>query len=490
MRKNITLLLALCIVAINLSAQTADKKWNIGLHGGSTQYNGDLGQGYYDFDQAFYGFGGVSISRYLGRHFDLNLMGTMGEAGQIETSIKNFHVKMMTGTLNLRFNLTGPEAHVRPFLFAGGGIVMWDRSDWARVGDEDKRTDYALPSFGGGFNFRLGETVNLQLMESFMLTNKDDIDREINDNNDGFLMHTVGLTFNLGQMKDADGDGVSDRRDKCPGTPGGVVVDANGCPVDIDKDGVADYLDECKDIAGLAALKGCPDKDDDGIADKEDRCPNEKGLAALKGCPDTDGDGVADMDDKCPDTKQGYKVDAKGCPYDNDKDGLLNEEDGCPDIAGIVALNGCPDSDGDGVADNEDRCPTVKGTLANKGCPEISKEDVKKITKIASAIYFETNKDKLKAVSLPQLDALVDILQKYEGANLSIEGHTDSQGDDGYNMTLSQKRCESVKAYLMSKGIFESRLTAQGFGETKPIGDNKTAEGRAKNRRVELNTSY
>ncbi len=491
MRKNITLLTALCFMVFNLFAQTADKKWNIGLHGGATQYNGDLGQGYYDFDQAFYGFGGVSISRYLGKHFDLNLMGTMGEAGHIENSANNFRVKMITGTLNLRFNLLQPQAHVRPFLFAGAGIVMWDRSDWARANDVDhKRTDYALPAFGGGFNFRLGETVNLQLMESFMLSNKDDIDREIHDNNDGFLMHTIGLTFNLGKMKDADGDGVADKKDKCPNTPAGVQVDSKGCPIDTDKDGVPDYLDDCKDVAGIVALKGCPDKDGDGIADKDDRCPNEKGLAALKGCPDADGDGVADLDDKCPDTKAGYKVDSKGCPYDNDKDGLVNEEDACPDVAGIIALKGCPDSDGDGVADNEDRCPTVKGTIANKGCPEISKEDVKKITKIASAIYFETNKDKLKPVSLPQLDALVEILKKYEGANLSIEGHTDSQGDDAYNMTLSQKRCESVKAYLMSKGIFESRLTAQGFGETQPIGDNKTAEGRAKNRRVELKTSY
>jgi outer membrane protein OmpA-like peptidoglycan-associated protein len=471
-------------------AQTADKKWNIGLHGGATQYNGDLGQGYYDFNQAFYGFGGLSISRYLSKHFDISIMGTMGEAGFIENETNLFRLKMMSGNLNFRYNFTGPDAAVRPFLFAGAGVIMWDRDKYALAGDIKKRTDYALPAFGGGFNIKLSPTVMLNIQETFMLSNKDDVDREVHGNNEGFVFHTVGLSFNLGRKKDGDGDGVADRKDKCPDTPKGVAVDSKGCPLDKDNDGVPDYLDECPDVAGLVALKGCPDRDGDGIPDKDDRCPDVKGLASLKGCPDEDGDGVADLDDKCPGTKANYKVDAKGCPIDRDGDGVIDEEDACPDVAGIVALKGCPDSDGDGVPDNEDLCPTVKGTIANKGCPEIAKEDVKKITKIASAIYFETNSDKLKAFSLPQLDALVEILQKYDGANLSIEGHTDSQGDDVYNMALSQKRCESVKKYLMSKGIFESRLTATGFGETKPIADNTTAEGRAKNRRVELNTSY
>ena len=215
-----------------------------------------------------------------------------------------------------------------------------------------------------------------------------------------------------------------------------------------------------------------------------------KGSAELKGCPDADGDKVADIDDKCPGTKAGYIVDATGCALDNDKDGIVNEEDACPDKAGIASLKGCPDTDGDGVADNEDRCPDVKGSIANKGCPEMKVEDVKKITQIASKIFFETNSDKLKVASLVQLDELAEILKRYEAANLIIEGHTDSKGEDAYNLTLSQKRTESVKTYLMGKGIMESRLTATGFGETKPIDDNATSTGRAKNRRVELKTQY
>jgi outer membrane protein OmpA-like peptidoglycan-associated protein len=128
--------------------------------------------------------------------------------------------------------------------------------------------------------------------------------------------------------------------------------------------------------------------------------------------------------------------------------------------------------------------------MANKGCPEISKEDVKKITQIGSKIFMETNSDNLQSASLAQLDELASILKRYDQANLLIEGYTDSQGDDAANMVLSQKRTEAVKTYLMGRGIMESRLKAVGYGEAKPIADNKTAAGRAKNRRVELTTSY
>jgi outer membrane protein OmpA-like peptidoglycan-associated protein len=305
-----------------------------------------------------------------------------------------------------------------------------------------------------------------------------------------YLLHSIGFTYNFGKKKDADKDGISDYKDKCPDTPASVAVDKVGCPLDKDADGVADYLDACPDLAGNKELKGCPDKDGDGVADKDDKCPDVAGLVALKGCPDADKDGIADIEDKCPETNPRYKVDVMGCPVDNDQDGIFNEDDTCPELAGTATAMGCPDKDGDGVTDAEDSCPDVAGLLVNKGCPEIAKEDSVKITKIASKIFFETNSDKLKVASQAQLDELVIILKKYENANLTIEGHADSQGADDFNLNLSQKRTESVKTYLMSKGIMESRLTAVGFGESKPIADNNTSEGRAKNRRVELKTSY
>jgi outer membrane protein OmpA-like peptidoglycan-associated protein len=472
-----------CTYVIN--AQTQDKKWNIGLHGGATQFNGDYSNDFYKTKMPFYGFGGISVSRYVSSHFDVSFLATKGRVG-FNSDSGRYSKDITTATINFRFNILGPNSPVRPYLFVGGGAILYDKN----LAISPKKLDYAAPSFGGGINFKLSNYVMLNVQETFMYSNKDHRDGIVKGSNDAYLFHMAGLTFNFGKKKDADKDGVSDRLDKCPNTPAGVAVDKSGCPLDRDKDGVADYMDACPDVAGLESMKGCPDKDGDGITDAEDRCPDVAGSLAMKGCPDSDNDGVADIDDKCPGTKAGYRVDASGCPLDNDRDGIVNEEDRCPDAAGPASLKGCPDTDGDGVADMDDRCPNIKGTIANKGCPEITKEDEKKITEIASKIFFETASDKLKVASLVQLDELATILKRYETANLLIGGHTDSQGTDAYNITLSQKRTESVRTYLMGKGIMESRLTATGYGEAQPIADNKTALGRAKNRRVELKTSY
>lgn len=460
----------------------------------------------------FYGFGGLSVSRYLSTHLGISLLATKGRVG-FNSDSGRYSTDISTATINLRFHLLGPLSPVRPYLFAGAGLILFDKN----LNITEKKLDYAAPSFGGGINFKLSPDLMLNLQETFMYSNEDKRDKIEAKGNDAYLFHMVGLTFNFGKMKDADNDGVNDRMDKCPNTPAGVAVDKTGCPLDRDKDGVADYLDACPDVAGLEILKGCPDTDGDGIADSEDRCPGLAGPANLKGCPDTDKDGVADIDDRCPNTPAGYKVNATGCQMDNDNDGVLNEDDRCPNLAGPASLKGCPDTDNDGIADIDDRCPNLagpaslkgcpdtdndgvpdmddrcpntKGTIANKGCHEMTKEEIKKITQIASKIFFETNSAKLKTASLAQLNELTAILKKYESANLVIEGHTDSQGNDEFNFNLSQKRTESVKVYLMGKGIMESRLTATGFGETNPIADNKTATGRAKNRRVELKTSY
>lgn len=484
MKKVLLLNLILSLSFLSFS-QTIDNKWNIGLHGGAMQYNGDLGNDFYRTNKVLYGFYGLSLTRYVSRILDVSAQFTKGEVGYFGSK-GNFSTGLSTATLNFRLNLMKPESDFRPYLFLGGGALMFAINPTLK----HSKIDYAAPSFGAGVNIHLGKTLIFQVQEMFVNSTNDDKDGVSKGTNDFFVQHTLGFTFNFGKKHDEDGDGVSDRDDKCPATSKGISVDKTGCPLDKDNDGVADYLDECPDVAGTAMFKGCPDKDGDGIADKEDRCPDVKGLVTLKGCPDADADGVADLDDKCPDTKTGFKVDATGCTMDNDKDGITNEDDRCPDAAGPESLKGCPDTDGDGVADIDDRCPSAKGTIVNKGCPEISVEDVKKITQIASKIFFETASDKLKIASLVQLDELSEILKRYPEANLTIEGHTDEVGKDDYNMTLSQKRTESVKNYLMGKGIFESRLTAIGYGETKPIADNKTSVGRAKNRRVELKTQY
>jgi OmpA-OmpF porin, OOP family len=280
---------------------------------------------------------------------------------------------------------------------------------------------------------------------------------------------------------DKDGDGVADKSDKCPTIPG--PKELMGCP-DKDGDGIADKDDKCPDVKGLAELKGCPDKDGDGIADSDDACPDVKGLAALKGCPDKDGDGVADKDDACPDVKG--VASNKGCPSDRDGDGIYDTDDACPDAKGTAANKGCPDRDGDGVVDKDDRCPDKPGPATNKGCPEIKVEDKKKVELAIKLVQFETGKATLLPASNKVLDDVADVLKKYPEYSLSIEGHTDNQGDDARNLDLSQRRAKTCYDYLVAKGVDAARLSHAGFGETKPVADNTTAAGRAQNRRVEF----
>jgi outer membrane protein OmpA-like peptidoglycan-associated protein len=233
------------------------------------------------------------------------------------------------------------------------------------------------------------------------------------------------------------------------------------------------------------------DKDNDGVVDEKDECPDVAGEVTLSGCPDKDKDGIADKNDKCVDVPGTAKY--NGCPVpDTDSDGINDEEDRCPQEAGTAKYSGCPipDTDGDGVNDEEDKCPNTPGKPANNGCPEIKQEVVKKIAVAAKSIYYMSGKDIIQKVSYPKLDVVVKVLKADAALQISIEGHTDNKGNPAFNLKLSAKRAEAVKKYLVKKGIAESRIAAQGFGDAKPIATNVTPAGRAKNRRVELHLNY
>ena len=224
---------------------------------------------------------------------------------------------------------------------------------------------------------------------------------------------------------DSDGDGVVDSKDKCPGTPPGRKVDANGCELDSDHDGVVDALDQCPNT------------------------PAGRKVDA-NGCElDSDHDGVVDGLDKCPDTPPGRKVDATGCELD---------------------------SDGDGLVDGVDKCPTVYAKTPD-GCPP---------PLVLEGVHFDTNKATLRPESDAILDKTAEAMKHWADAKIEVAGYTDNVGSEKHNLDLSQRRAETVRDYLISKGIAADRLVAKGYGESNPIADNKTADGRLINRRVEL----
>ena len=195
---------------------------------------------------------------------------------------------------------------------------------------------------------------------------------------------------------------------------------------------------------------------------------------------DSDRDGVPDTEDKCPNTPRGVKVDKDGCPLDTDGDGVPDYLDKCPGTPKGVKVDkdGCPlDTDGDGVPDYLDRCPgTPKGANVNaKGCWVIEN------------LLFDTDKYNIKPQYNSILDEVISIIRKNPNVKLQIQGHTDNIASAKYNQRLSERRANSVMNYLTEKGISKARLSAVGYGLTRPIATNLTPEGRTLNRRVQIN---
>lgn len=232
------------------------------------------------------------------------------------------------------------------------------------------------------------------------------------------------------------------------------------------------------------------DKDGDGVLDKADGCPDIAGPIENHGCPweDSDGDNILDKDDQCPEVAG--PIENKGCPWkDSDNDGVLDKDDACPEEVGPAENNGCPwpDTDGDGVLDRDDNCPKVSGSVTNKGCPEVTEEVQKTLNAYAKTILFNSGKATIKVESTHVLIDIIKILNEYPNAKFTVEGHTDSIGSEQANQKLSEERALSVKNFLIEKGIDASRLKSIGYGESKPIATNMYKEGRAENRRVEIN---
>jgi len=232
---------------------------------------------------------------------------------------------------------------------------------------------------------------------------------------------------------------------------------------------------EPEDKDGFKDDDGCPDVDNDadGIQDVKDQCPNVAedfdGFEDNDGCPDTDNDrdGIPDSLDKCikdPEDFDGFE-DKDGCPdLDNDKDGVLDLKDKCPDEAEIFNsfedMDGCPDS--------------VKKE------PDMPKQQ------LLRGVNFKSGSAEMTFDSYQAIEPLIAQLKKYPEVTIEIRGHSDSMGNYAKNMEISQQRADSGRRYLISKGIDSNRVSAAGFGSASPIADNRTAAGRAQNRRIEV----
>lgn len=444
-------LFMIATVSTNVSAQDSNNPWGFSLGVNfldAMPTTSDFETGIKDFlgtsewgDSFVNVLSRVSGEKYLNDGFSLNVAASVA---RFENRAGTKDLAYYAFDANIKYNMNvvvekifgGTTQYFDPYVLAGGGYSSVDNLGTGTL------------NLGYGFNVWLNETVGFQYQSVGKY--------EFADKIPNHWQHSLGVVFKFGGS-DTDGDGIYDKDDACPDVAG--LKEFNGCP-DADGDGIKDSDDSCPEVAGLKELNGCPDADGDGIADKDDMCPNEKGTKANNGCPDTDGDGVVDKNDKCPSVSG------------------PSENGGCP----------WPDTDKDGVLDKDDKCKNEAGPASNEGCPEavISKVAEKKIGEFAKTILFNSGKDTFKAGSSEKLDGIVKIMQEFPKANFSIEGHTDSTGSAALNLKLSDRRAKAVMNYLVSNGIDASRLETKGFGQDKPIDDNKTIAGRANNRRVEI----
>jgi len=216
--------------------------------------------------------------------------------------------------------------------------------------------------------------------------------------------------------------------------------------------------------------------------------------------PDSDGDGFPDSIDKCPHEKEDGKPPdpSDGCPgsADRDHDGIPDNRDACPDQPedkdGIQDDDGCPetDADSDGIPDVEDKCPVQAGVRsadpAKVGCPGLTSVDESGNVQLLKPIEFEYGKSVIKEVSFPILDEVLALMKARPSVHIGVYGHTDNRGALALNMRLSKERAAACKNYLINHGIAATRLESEGFGPNKPIAENDTDEGRARNRRVDF----
>jgi OOP family OmpA-OmpF porin len=340
------------------------------------------------------------------------------------------------------YNFTG-LGRLAPYLAAGIGAARYD----PEAGSADEYN--FLINYGGGaryfFTDNLAARLDLRLPVVF-------------DDTDFNLMATIGLSYFFSTTRepvataeevapppaDSDGDGVNDAEDNCPDTPVDVMVNVLGCPPDIDGDGVFDYLDQCPDTPANASVdaSGCPkDSDADGLSDWQET--HRTGTDPQN--PDTDGDHLSDGDEVSK-----FRTDP---------------------------LN--PDTDGGGVADG------LEVNVA-KTDPRIQEDDVREIKRTELEVYFDTDSYVVKPEYYVEIEQVATFLKDNPEVDGIVEGHTDNRGSAEYNQELSERRAMSVIRVAEERfGVEPGRLTAVGYGGTQPVADNDTAEGRARNRRIE-----
>ena len=414
---------------------------------------------------------------------------------------------------------------VFPYVYGGASIVWFNPlSSTGEKAPNNQKNLYSKNALcydvEGGFRFKINNDWSIFTSGAIHFVQSDYLDdvspaSQINPgdfpagpHDDFYATVLLGVSFSLHGQKDSDGDGVPDSRDFCPNTPQGVLIDENGCPLDIDGDGVPDYLDKCPQTPqGVKVDKnGCPlDSDGDGVPDYLDKCPNtSKGITVnATGCPpDSDNDGVPDYLDKCPYTPDGVKVDKDGCPLDSDGDGVPDYLDRCPGTPAGEKVDqfGCATKESPQPRElsrqNEkprETAPNTRNENILIPAPLAPKQgNATSLSPNASKIIisvdetFEPGTEQIKPSAYANLDNIVNFLKKDPWTKWKIQGYVDNQTPEARKLSISYEEANAIMKYFISKGLPSFQFQVLGLGDESPVASNATPEGRSKNRRVEI----
>jgi len=410
---------------------------------------------------------GLGISYNFTDHWAAELTGSMYEMK--DTSGTAVEADVIAGRLDALYHFQ-PKEKIIPYFAVGLGGVSID-TDPSGHDSEDYTFNY-------GFGLKIFTTKDLALrLDLRHLMRFDSSAGHFYDDYWNNLLVSGGIAYQIGgadisspMLIDGDEDGIVDNRDRCLDTPPGYPVDQNGCPVDSDGDGVVDAEDLCAATdAGLEVdANGCPI------------------VAVETVIEDTDGDGIADIDDKCPNTPLEIPVNSYGCPLDSDGDTIFDIDDDCPNTPAGTAVG--PDGCGPDEVNIKMRYEDDSSKAAAFSSEHPEGDDLAALAEQESLdlrIRFAPNRSVIDPRHDADMKKAAAFIAAHPGVRVMVEGHTDSTGASGANLRLSQKRADTVRWILVRDyGVPADRIIAKGFGESKPIADNTTQEGRARNRRV------
>jgi len=478
------------IIGVNLViAQTSFNTFKDFGYKGGIQFNGVMPTTEFESDNGF------ALSSYLFKgffRFELEknwqleanagfgkLKGDDYNKSTYETSIIPIEARLLFTPFELE--------NWNPYFYAGLGLVNYSVTkkpvSVSVLAVEADGWTLGIP-VGIGTEVKLSDGVALDLSVGYNWSTTDNYNYySIKGTNDGYINLGVGLSFsNESLNSDKDHDGLTKREELELGTD----------PNNADTDG--DGLQDGAEVKQFNTDPNKADTDGDGLKDGEE-------ISQYKTNPlkaDSDNDGLNDYDELMK-----YKTN----PLNSDTDG-----DGLKDGEEVTMFKTNPmnvDTDGDGLKDGEEvmkyktdplKVDTDGGTVndgveVNRGTNPLDPKDDIPVTVVEKEMTFDNvhfgfNKHGLTKSEKKILDNAYDVISKLTDAKVALGGHADAIGSDKYNQKLSVKRVNIVKEYLVKKGLGDTKITAEGFGESKPVAPNKTAKDRAKNRRVEITAKH